>query len=158
MLYAISEYDKAKEFIFDLAEQYNMEVIDVVNLLQILRNYGDGKPIMVPPRNGSRWIRVVPSPYDENVNFEEAWRQAQADAVIGYQLLMSNPSFEEILDVELNAYRWLRFLAARCPDLGWRIIYEGTADDTAYSWKRCRAKCETMSNPKAQLVLERLHP
>jgi len=90
MLYAISEYDKVKDFIIDLADQYNMEVVDVVNLLQILRNYGDGKPIMVPPRVGSRWIRKVPSPYDENVNFDEAWKQAQADAVIGYQLLMSN--------------------------------------------------------------------
>jgi hypothetical protein len=157
-VYAVSDYAKVHEFILDLAIQYNIGVADVVTLLQLVRDYADGKPIMVPPRTGSRWTSVVPDPSDPSIDFHQAWLDAQRDAVIGFQLLMSNPTFEEILDVELNAYRWLRFLAVRCPDPGWRIIYEGTADDTAYGWKRRRAECETMNNSKAKLVLERLHP
>ena len=157
MLYAISQYEKLKDFIFDLSIQYNMEVVDVVNLLQMIRNYGDGNPIMVPPRTGSRWTFTVPEPSDL-IDLREAWRKSRIDEITCQCILAQNPTMSDLIDVQLNCYRWLRFWSIRDPDPEWREKLRQMVASTIETFAYGRAEAAKHNNPKAQLVLERLVP
>jgi len=103
-------------------------------------------------------IKYVPSPDDYRVDFQHAWGVALHDAKLCNEILSGNPSLAEIIECELNVYRWLRFLSVRCPDLERCIKYRRTADAMAEEFATCRAKAASMNTRNAKLVIERLVP
>lgn len=136
-------------FIHDLAVRYDMEIIDVVTLLHSFRVHATG-PFKQP--------FVVPNPDDPSVDFRNAWLDAQRDLSLCTQILRSNPSMSEIIDTELNTYRWLRFLSVRDPDPVNRIKCRREADAMAEAWTVWREKAASLNTRNAAIVLERLVP
>jgi hypothetical protein len=142
-----------EEFIHDLAYRYDMDIIDAVTLLHSFRVHGE------PMRRRSvDVIKYVPSPDDYRVDFQHAWGVALHDAKLCNEILQHNPSMEEIIAIEINTYRWLRFLSARCPDLERCIKYRRAADAMAEEFAATRAKAASMNTRNAAIVLERLVP
>ncbi len=144
-----------EEFIRDLAVRYDMELIDTVTLLHSIRAHATGAPMLRPSVDIIKW---VPEPDHPDVDFEHAHRVSRHDAKLCNEILRGNPSLEEIIDVQINIYRWLRFFSIRCPDAKWRIKYLRAADTMAEEFTAARAEAATMNTRNAKIVLERLCP
>jgi len=140
-------------FIHDLAVRYDMDLIDAVTLLHSFRVHGEPMPHL-----SVDVIKWVPEPDHPDVDFEHGWRVAVHDAKVGNEILRGNPSLDEIIDVQINIYRWLRFFSIRCPDAKWRIKYLRAADTMAEEFTAARAEAATMNTRNAKIVLERLCP
>ena len=153
-----------EDYIFTLSIQYDMEVLDVVTLLHSIRMLATA-PVGEPPRPQElrmsdiipRRMLTVPDPSDE-IDLREAWRKSRIDEITCQCILAQNPSMDELIDVQLNCYRWLRFWSIRDPDPEWREKLRLAVEATVEAFTAQRAKATEYNTPKAKLVLERLHP
>ena len=156
-----------EENIRTLAKRHHMEILDLVNLVRsIVINEVD--PLKGPFRmhrlheSNSLIIHrqpfAVPDPLDPSVDINYAWEDGQEDVKLCNEILLGNPSMEQLIQVELNCYRWLRFWSIRDPDPVTRVKLRRTVDAWAERVAACRAEAASMNTRNAKLVLVRLVP
>jgi hypothetical protein len=156
-----------EENIRTLAKRHHLEILDLVNLVRsIVINEVDpiGGPFrMHRLREKSSLIIhrqpfAVPDPLDPSVDINYAWADGQEDLKLCDEILSGDPSMEQLIQVELNSYRWLRFWSIRDPDPVTRIKLRREVDARAESVEAIRAKAASMNTRNAALVIERLRP